>query len=224
MNRISSTPKFLAVLVVGLCALLAPHQGARAQAAPVGQATADFDNTRPDRNETDWGRLVADATRAAGQADIALIYSGALRRGTLRAGNIEATAVNALLSFGDDDVVTLTITGAQLRAALERAVQSFPDSSPAFLHCSGFVAAFNGQAPTNRRVTMVRVQGREVENRETLTVAMPISLAQGAAGYFTIWKGDAAKRAGTSLSGAVIDYIRERGTVTPDVTPRFAAQ
>jgi 2',3'-cyclic-nucleotide 2'-phosphodiesterase (5'-nucleotidase family) len=190
----------------------------------VGVAKADFDNSRPDKTETDWGRLVADATRVAAQADIALVFSGALRRGSLRAGPIESTAVNALLSFGDDEVVSLTITGAQLRAALERAVQAYPDSSPAFLHCAGFVAAFNAQAPTNRRVTMVRFQGREVENRDTLTVAMPISLAQGAAGYFTIWKGEAAKGAGTSMSGAVIDYIRERNAVTPDDTPRFAPQ
>lgn len=194
------------------------------QAAPVGKAAADFDNSRPDKSETDWGRLVADATRAAAQADIAIVYSGALRRGTLKAGPIEAAAVNALLSFGDDDIVSLTISGAQLRAALERAVQAYPDSSPAFLHCAGFVASFNAQAPTNRRVTMVRFQGREVENRDTLTVAMPVSLAQGAAGYFTIWKGEAAKQAGTTMSGAVIDYIRERGTVSPDDTPRFSAQ
>jgi 2',3'-cyclic-nucleotide 2'-phosphodiesterase (5'-nucleotidase family) len=223
MNRIFPTSSFLAVLVLGLMTVGLPRF-APAQAAPVGKASADFDNSRPDKTETEWGRLVADATRAAAQADIALVYSGALRRGTLRAGNIESTSVNALLSFGDDEVVSLSITGAQLRAALERAVQAYPDPSPAFLQCSGLVATFNAQAPTNRRVTMVRIQGREVENRETFTVAMPISLAQGAAGYFTIWRGDAAKAAGTSMSGAVIDYIRERNTITPDDTPRFSPQ
>jgi len=129
-------------------------------AAPVGTATADFDNERPNKHETAWGRLVGDALRRAAKSDIAVIDAGSLQRGTLKAGPIEAADLGALLVFGDDDVVTLTITGAQLRAALERAAQAYPDASPAFLHSSGLQAQFNAQAPINRRVTLVRVDGR----------------------------------------------------------------
>jgi hypothetical protein len=51
---------------------------------------------------------------------------------------------------------------------------------------------------------MVRVRGREVQDDDSFSVAMPISLAKGGAGYFTIWNDPGAKnakRSGTSLSG-----------------------
>ena len=40
--------------------------------ASLGTATADFENVRPDKNETPWGRLVADALLVAGKADVIL--------------------------------------------------------------------------------------------------------------------------------------------------------
>lgn len=194
-----------------------------AHAAPLGSATADFDNMRPNRNETAWGRLVADAIRASTQSDIAFVYAFALKAGTLKAGPIEATTVDALLPLGGDEVVTLTITGAQLRAALERAVQAYPTGSPAFLHLAGFVAQFNAQAPINRRLTMVRHKNREVADQDVFTVAMPIGLARDA-GYSTMWDSKKAQRTGSTLRDAVAGFIRERGEVTPDAAVRLAPQ
>jgi 2',3'-cyclic-nucleotide 2'-phosphodiesterase (5'-nucleotidase family) len=197
------------------------------QAAPVGRASAAFDNARPDKSETAWGRLVADALKSSVRADLALVNAGALNRGTLAEGDINSDAIATLLAFPDDEIVTLTITGAQLRAALERAVQAYPTASSAWLHGSGFAATFNTQASTNRRITLVRVNGREVQDDDSFSVAMPISLAKGGAGYFTIWNdpgAKSAKRSGTSLSEAVMQYIRGRGTVSPDDTARLAPQ
>jgi 2',3'-cyclic-nucleotide 2'-phosphodiesterase (5'-nucleotidase family) len=197
------------------------------QAAAVGRAAAAVDNARPDRGETAWGRLVADAMKAAVRADLALVNAGALNRGSLAQGEVESDAINTLLAFPDDEVVTLTITGAQLRAALERAVQTYPTGSSAWLHGAGFNATFNTQASTNRRITMVRVRGREVQDDDSFTVAMPVSLARGGAGYFTIWTdagARGAKKSGTSLSEAVAQFIRGRGSVSPDSTVRLAPQ
>ncbi len=207
-----------------LSAAITPNM---AQAAPVGRASATFDNARPDRGETAWGRLVADALKSSARADLALVNAGALNRGTLAEGDINPDAIAALLAFPDDEVVTLTITGAQLRAALERAVQAYPTGSSAWLHGAGFTAEFNTQASTNRRITMVRVRGREVQDDDSFSVAMPISLAKGGAGYFTIWNDPGAKnakRSGTSLSEAVTQHIRGRGTVSPESGARLAPQ
>jgi len=44
------------------------------------------------------------------------VNAGALTRGALAEGEIEGDAVNALLAFPDDEVVTMTISGAQLKA------------------------------------------------------------------------------------------------------------
>jgi 5'-nucleotidase/UDP-sugar diphosphatase len=193
-------------------------------AAPVGKATAAFDNTRPERGETDWGRLVADAMRNTAATDIALVNAGSLNAGTLAEGDIETAQVDALLKFPDDEVVAIQLTGAQLRAALERAVHAYPRPSSAFLHASGFTASFNAQAPINRRITLVRFNGREVDDKDQLTCAMPIGLAEGTGGYFTIWNEQGAKRSGRELRAAVASFIRNRKEITPDPVPRFASQ
>jgi len=192
-------------------------------AAPVGKATADFDDGKPDRGETQWGRLVSDALRIESRADIALVNAGALKRGVLKAGPIEAASIDELLTFGDDDVVTITLTGAQLRKGLERAVQAYPEASVAFLHCSGFNATFNPQAPGDR-ITLMRFNGREVDNKDTFKVAMPISLAEGSAGYFTLWSANGAQHTGASMRKTVIDYIRSQRTIAPSEDARIAPQ
>jgi 2',3'-cyclic-nucleotide 2'-phosphodiesterase (5'-nucleotidase family) len=193
-------------------------------AATLGRASAPFDNARPDRGETAWGRLVADALRSAGKADIALVNAASLRKGTLNAGDVSDDEVNALLAFPGDDVVTISISGAQLRAALERAVQAYPTGSSAFLHGSGFTAQFNTQSPTNERLTLLRIGGREVRDTDSIRAAMPQPLAQGGSGYFTIWNADKATPAGVSVAGAVARYILSRGEVSPDNAPRLAPQ
>jgi len=166
---------------------------------------------------------VADAIRATTKSDIAFVYAFALKAGTLKAGPIESGSIDALLPLGEDEVVTLTITGAQLRAALERAVQAYPTGSAAFLHLSGFVAQFNAQSPINRRLTMVRYKGREVGDQDVLTVAMPIGLARDA-GYSTMWDSKKAQRTGATLRDVVANFIRELREVTPDPTVRLAPQ
>ena len=216
MKRIASSFFLLPALLALSCAV--------AFAAPLGRATADFGNARPDRNETAWGRLVADTIRNAANTDIALINAGALKAGTLRAGDVSQEQVNALLSFPGDDVVTITITGAQLRAALERAVQAYPTASTAFLHGSGFTAAFNTQAPTNERLTMLRIGGREVQNGDSIRAAMSAPLARGASGYSTIWPDAKPTKSNVSVSRAIANWIKSNGSIAPDNTPRFAPQ
>jgi 2',3'-cyclic-nucleotide 2'-phosphodiesterase (5'-nucleotidase family) len=212
------------LLVLAALVLLLPMSALPSHAATLGRATAAFENVRPDRDETPWGRLVADSLRETGKADIALVNAAALRKGTLAAGEVTDAAVNALLAFPSDAVVTITLTGAQLRAALERAVQAYPTGSAAFLHGSGFTAQFNTQASTNERLTLLRIAGREVRDGDTIRVALPLPLAQGGSGYFTIWNANDATRTGVSVTGAIAQYIRARGTVSPDMTARLAPQ
>jgi 2',3'-cyclic-nucleotide 2'-phosphodiesterase (5'-nucleotidase family) len=209
-------------LLLTLLAVACTFQVARA--ASYGRASADFENARPTRAETAWGRLVADAAREAGRADIALVNAGTLRKGTLLAGDVSDAQVSTLLAFPGDEVVTLTISGAQLRAALERAVQAYPTGSSAFLHGSGFEAAFNTQAPTNERLTMVRINGKEVRDNDSIRVAMPLPLARGGSGYDTIWNADKSHKSGITLAAAVGAFIQAHGEVTPDDVPRLAPQ
>lgn len=193
----------------------------RAGAQPVGRAAADFPNLKSTRQETAWGRLVADAIQSAGKADLAVINAGALRSGTLSAGNIESASLAALLSFGEDSVVTLSLSGAQIRAALERAASVYPTGSPAFLHGAGFTATFDAKAPSGKRVASIRVAGRAIDDNLVYDVAMPVALAEGAAGYFNIWSGAKARQSDQTLLAALAAFIRAKGEVAPENVARF---
>ena len=190
-----------------------------AHAAPVGRATADIENVKPGKGETAWGRLVADALRAQSGSDIALVDAGSLNPGTLRAGEIERANIEALLNFGTrDNAVVLTITGAQLRAALEKAVQDYPTRSLSFLHGSGLTVRFGtGAAP---RVGDVRISGRPVGNADQIKVAVPSSVANGAV-FGGVWNGANNVPLNGTLTETIAAYISAQKTVAPDTQVRI---
>ena len=192
-----------------------------ALAQTLGRAVGDFPNLRPNKTETAFGRLAADALRAAGKADVALINAGALRPGTLESGPIERTDLVNLLAFGEDKVVTVSLTGAQLRAALERAASVYPTASPAFLQVAGLNASIDPNGAVGARVGKISVGGTPLENSQIYRVAMPVSLAQGAAGYFNIWNGAQSSPTDVQLVDALGGYIRGQKEVTPETTTRF---
>ena len=192
-----------------------------AWAQTLGRATGDFSNLRPNKSETAFGRLAADALRATGKADVALINAGALRPGTLESGAIERDDLVKLLAFGEDKIVSVTITGAQLHAALERAASVYPTASPAFLQVAGLTAAFNPDAAVGARVSRITVGGSALQDAKTYRAAMPVSLAQGAAGYFNIWNGAQSAPTDVQMIDALGGYIRGQKEIAPESQTRF---
>ena len=192
------------------------------QNARVARATSDFDNTRADRRETAWGRFVADALRDKTRADIALVNAGTLENGVLEAGDVSQNDIADLLSFGDDEVATIQISGAQLRAALERAVAASPTASPAWLHLSGATATFNARAKSGARLTSLQANGRDVQADDSFSVAMPMGLAEGGSGYYKIWKGGGQGKI-VSLLQTVVAYAHARREISPDNETRIRA-
>lgn len=192
-----------------------------ALAQTLGRATSDFSNLRPNKAETAFGRLAADALRATGKADVALINAGALRPGTLESGDIERNDLVKLLAFGEDKVVSVVLTGAQLRAALERAASVYPTASPAFLQVAGLTATLNPDAAVGSRVSRIMVGGNALNDAKTYRAAMPISLAQGAAGYFNIWNGAQSSPTDVQMIDALGGYIRGQKEVAPETQTRF---
>ncbi len=200
-----------------------PSVSAKNVAKIVARADADFDNAEPGRAETDWGRLVADAMQSASGADVAIVNAASLAPGTLNKGAIHSADIDALLAYPDDAVVVRQITGAQLRAALELAVKDFPNDSPRFLHVAGMSATFDGDA-TRARLLDVKINGRTVQDGDIFSAAMPISLSQGAGGYFAVWgKTDGVKTLG-ALNEIIANYAAKRGHLAPDKTARVAAR
>ncbi|RYX81518.1 hypothetical protein EON83_23875 [bacterium] len=218
MFRRSLFSRLVPLLVLGAVALTFTSL---AWAQSVGRASGDFPNLRVNKSETPFGRLVADALLAKSGADCALINAGSLKSGTLSEGPIESTDLEALLSFSDDDVATLSLSGAQLKAALERAASVFPTGSPAFLQVAGIKARFDSNQAPGKRISSISVRGKQLDDGATYSVAMPSSLAEGAAGFFNIWNGAQKRSTGASLMQDLIAYIGSKGDVAPDMQARF---
>lgn len=219
MLRPSFRLRLWPLLVVGAVFLARPM---RVGAQPVGRASADFPNLRANKTETPFGRLVADAILARSGANCALVNAGALKSGTLGAGPIENGDLEALLSFSEDDIATLSLSGAQLKAALERGASVYPTGSPAFLQVAGLRARFDSGSPPGKRVSAVFVGGKPLDESATYSVAMPSSLAEGAAGFFNIWNGAQKKATGANLIQDLGAFIGGKGDVSPDGAARFS--
>lgn len=197
---------------------------AKVVAKVVARADADFDNAEPGRAETEWGRLVADAMKSASGADVAFLNAASLAPGTLKKGAMHSADIDALLAYPDDAVIARKLTGAQLRAALELAVKDYPNVSPRFLHVAGMSASFDADR-SRARLREVKINGRILQDGDVLRAAMPVSLSQGAGGYFTVWgktEGD-AKTVG-ALSEIIASYAAKRGHIAPDKTARITAR
>ena len=210
--------RLLPLLLAGVVVASLPL-AARAQT--IGRASNDFPNLRANKSETAFGRLVADALLKQSGADCALINAGALKSGTLGQGPIESSDLDTLLSFSDDDVATLSLSGAQLKAALERAASVFPTGSPAFLQVAGLRARFDSNLAPGKRVSGVVVRGKPLDEGATYSVAMPSSLAEGAAGFFNIWNGAQKRATGANLMQDLTNYISAKSDVSPDPQARF---
>ncbi|RMH37309.1 MAG: bifunctional metallophosphatase/5'-nucleotidase [Nitrospirae bacterium] len=140
--------------------------------------------------ETNLGNVLADLIRTEFGTDVALINGGQIR-GSFPAGDITLGDVLAVLPF-DSPLVTLHVTGRQLRAALENSVSQLPRASGRFLQVSGLTVVYDLHAPHGHRVRDVTVQGRPLNDDAVYTVVTDAFLAEGGDGYAMF--AQAAKR------------------------------
>jgi 5'-nucleotidase len=126
---------------------------------------------RSDEGESPLGDLVADAQRNALRADASLVRTAAIG-GDLPAGPVTWSQLLALHE-PPRPLVTLTVTGAVLRQALERVLaKGVPNA-----HVSGLVVEYDPRAPAGRRVRRVRFEdGRDLKDAGSyrLAVAEPL--------------------------------------------------
>jgi 5'-nucleotidase len=98
------------------------------------------------------GDVVADAQRAAVQADMALMNPGGLRA-DLAAGPITWGDVLTLHPFGNR-ILALQMTGAQLRSALEEQWSADPAAIPRILKTSGLYYEWDPVRPAGSHVVL----------------------------------------------------------------------
>lgn len=224
--------------------MLAPYRSALAAVfdAPIGVATGLFPrggNIERVR-EVAIGNLVADAMRETYGTQLALTNGGGLRAPlpssylpgdtSLRRNSPGYAAgppydlvvgdVFTVLPFGNI-VVTRTVTGAQLHAALEHSVGAMPAANGRFAQISGFRFRYDSSKPAGSRVLSVELtDGTPIlADSTTYTLATNDFTNAGGDGYTMLADGNGVTR--DIMANVVLDYIRAKGTVSPVVDGRI---
>lgn len=126
-------------------------------------------------------QAAADLVRETAGTDGAFLAAGLLK------DKSDASDASTLFQYPGDEIVVVTLTGAQIKHAFERSVSLYPQSNSAFLQISGFSATFSKSAPANKRIVDVSSDFGKLADSQNYTIAMPSSLARGGLGYFKIW-------------------------------------
>ncbi len=133
--------------------------------------------------ESGIGNWVADAMRAATGADVAIQNPGGLRA-DLDAGPVTVRDVFEIMPF-DNRIVVVTLTGAQLRQAVEQGVSG--RSSP---QVSGIRFRFDpGRERGARLLSLELADGRPVEAAALYRVAVNDFMFQGGDNYDVLAEG-----------------------------------
>ena len=205
----------------------------------IGETQVDLDGEHVRTGETNLGDFVADVMRQTAGAEAAIINGGSIRTGIAQ-GKITVKDIYAVLPF-DNYLVAISLTGAQVKAALEHGVARLEEPAGSFPQVSGLTFTYSRSAPAGARVKDVTVGGRPLDPQKEYVVATNDYLVAGGDGY-TVF-GEALKSAGdyanlggtltssklayndpgTWLRDLVIAAIQARKTIAPKIDGRIKA-
>jgi 5'-nucleotidase len=151
----------------------------------IGVAAQDITRTQNSAGEDAMGDMVADGQRAAMKTEVGFDTSGDIRA-DLSKGNITWGNLYAVQPFADT-VQSMTLTGEQVRTALEQQWQE--PLPPHNLAVSGLVYTWDEAKPAGSKVTSVTVHGVPLDPKAVYTVSMISYLSSGGDGYTTFTEG-----------------------------------
>jgi 5'-nucleotidase len=192
----------------------------------VGRVGAPLTRDESPAGEMPIGLVIADAQLAAtgeAGAQIALMNPGGVRANLNGdpSGQVRYEDLFAVQPFYNN-LVTLTLTGAQLQRALEE--QWLNQPRPRVLQVSrGFSYSWDNGKPPGQRVVpgSLRLNGAPIEAQQQLRVTVNGFLA-GGGDNFSVFKRDGQDlRTGLMDVDALERYVRAQGTVAPVTTPRI---
>jgi 5'-nucleotidase len=197
---------------------------------PVGRIAATFERLPADQGDSPAGRLIADAHLAATSgngAQIAFTNTGGIR------SNLRPRQPDGVVTYGDvftmqpfgNALVTLTFSGAQLKALLES--QWRANGQPHFLQPSSTLNyAWRDDAPAGSRVIgeSITVEGRPWQRDARYRVTVNSYLAAGGDRFRLFLDGTEATGGPLDVD-ALADYLRRRSAQQPlpvDTQPRIS--
>ncbi|AST06131.1 UDP-sugar hydrolase [Anoxybacillus flavithermus] len=168
--------------------------------------------------ETNLGNLIADAMRQALQTDVALTNGGGIRA-SIPQGEVTRNHVLTTLPFANT-LVKVSMSGADLKKALEHGVRLYPEQNGGFPHVSGIRFTFDATKPAGSRVTSVEVNGQPLDETKTYTVATNDFIAKGGDGYDMFAASNIEFDSGELLSTIVMNYLQAQKPI-PTVEGRI---
>lgn len=192
---------------------------------PPPTITVALPNDRVRLEETLLGNLVADAYRATAKSQIGIIGGGGLRaplpgNKPLTYGDIYTT-----LPFGNI-LCRISLSGADIVAALEHGVSGIESKRGQFLQVSGLRYRFDLKAPIGKRILSVEVQEGAsfvpINPKARYTIALDSFLRNGGDG-FTMFRDNATNALDDlgPVTTALMRYIAEHAPVTPRLEGRI---
>lgn len=208
------------ILVASVGLALAAQMSARGlplQNAPASIKVARELTTRDvGAQESNLAEVIADAVREAAGTDIAFLAASAFNEVTIPKGTTTPDEVLKALAFKSDSIRIVRLKGSQVRQALERAVELYPQRRSAFLQVSGITFTVDASADPGKRVVSVKVGKNDLNSDSIYTVAMPAPLADGALTYYKVWSKadiDRDHDPNMTLEEAVTRYLANHATI-----------
>ncbi|GIE37736.1 multifunctional nuclease/2',3'-cyclic-nucleotide 2'-phosphodiesterase/5'-nucleotidase/3'-nucleotidase [Actinoplanes lobatus] len=184
--------------------------------------------------ESVLGNLIADVqldqTRDAGRggAQIALMNPGGLRADLLYGtdGTITYSQAFAVQPFAND-VVTQTLTGAQIKQVLEEQWQPAGASRPV-LHLGsskGLTYSYDVNQARGSKIiaSTLKLNGVTLDPNGTYRVTSNSFLASGGDNFTTLGKGTSKVTTGDNDLTMLVNYFAAHTPITADTTPRSTA-
>ena len=207
-------------------ALIAAYEAAARPLAErvVGRLGGPLTRETNPAGENTVGQVVADsqlaATRAVG-AQLALMNPGGLRADLLPAadGTVRYENLFAVQPFGNN-LVTLTLSGEQLRLAIESQLRGSRPRVP--LVSRGFGFTWDAARPDGRRVVpgSMTLDGRVVQPGDRVRVTVNSFMASGGDGYNALDQGT-ERQTGVMDVDAFEAYVKAHPGLAPGALDRI---
>ncbi len=192
----------------------------------VATITADIRRSASRSTESSLADLIADAqlerTRVNG-AQIALMNPGGVRADLTFASGAAGEG-DGVVTYGEafavqpfaNTLVTMTLTGAQVRTALEQQWTPQPDESVRFLHLGisdGLTYSWSAGAPVGSKVSDLRLDGALIDPAASYRVTVNSFLADGGDAFVVLREGTDRVGGGVDLD-EFIAYLSAASPVT----------
>lgn len=199
------------------------------RATPVGETQVALNGARADvrTKETNLGNMIADSTlvkTVGAGSQIAIVNGGGVRT-SIPAGRVTLGQVLEVQPFGNT-LVVMTVTGAQVKEALENGVSQVETVAGRFPQVGGMRFSWDATAPAGSRVTGIQIADGKggftaIDPNASYRLVVNNFIATGGDGYSVLQKGTDRIETGFLDSDVIVEYLQANSPVNPQVEGRI---